>query len=72
MPIVNVTAAPGRRVPQESHPRRYYPAAGEPALGVERTPYVSRLIQQGDLVVVADAAATDATAKPVKPARGAA
>ena len=63
MPIVKVTAAPGRRVPQESHPQRFYPDAGSPPMDVERTAHVSRLIVNGDLVLVDDSPATAAADK---------
>lgn len=46
-----VTAAPGSRVPQENHPRRYYPAHDAPAMGVADTPHLRRLITLGDLVL---------------------
>ena len=51
MYTIYVTAAPGSRVPQENHPRRYYPAHDEAAMGVADTPHLRRLIALGDLVL---------------------
>lgn len=60
---VTVTAAPGCRVPRESNPRAYYPAAGDAPEAVERTPHIERLLQTGDLVEVAPAPAPAAFKK---------
>jgi hypothetical protein len=51
MSTIYVTAAPGSRVPQENHPRRYYPAHDEAAMGVADTAHLRRLIVLGDLVL---------------------
>jgi hypothetical protein len=51
MSIIYVTAAPGSRVPQENHPRRYYPAHDEAAMGVADSPHLRRLIVLGDLAL---------------------
>lgn len=56
-PIVFVTAAPGCRVPQENHHRRYYPDHGTTPLQVPDTPYLRRLIVLGDVVECAAPAA---------------
>lgn len=59
MPIVYVTAAQDRQVPQEHHSRRYYPSFGAEPMPVTRTPYLARLIQQGDLIVIEMRAASE-------------
>lgn len=53
MSTIYVTAAPGSRVPQENHPRRYYPAHDAPAMVAADTPHLRRLIALGDLVLIA-------------------
>ncbi len=55
MPTIFVTAAQGAKVPQESHPTRYYPDFGSTPMAVEATPFVARLIVLGDLVRVTEA-----------------
>lgn len=46
---VSVLAAPGRKVPREENPRRYYSA--EQAETLPRTPYIDRLLLTGDLML---------------------
>lgn len=47
---VKVFSAPGRLVPREENPRKYYPAKPDEAVEIARTPYVERLLLTGDLV----------------------
>lgn len=53
---VTVFSAPGRLVPREENPRKYYPAKQGEAVEIARTPYVERLLLTGDLLDAAAAA----------------
>lgn len=64
--IVFVTAAPGCRVPQENHPRRYYPEHGTTPLQVPETPYLRRLVVLGDLVECTAPAAAPVVESPTE------
>lgn len=58
--LVTVFSAPGRLVPREENPRKYYPAKQDDAVKIARTPYVERLLLTGDLL---DAAAAKSSGK---------